>query len=104
MGRGERALYPRALWTFPQLKVPRHSIKVHPDLAIALTVDCLCHRTWEALALVSRRQGDTARAVRLLERALALAPVRAGAEQPRLRALLESTRLMRQSDTDEKSI
>ncbi|MEZ0227928.1 MAG: tetratricopeptide repeat protein, partial [Planctomycetota bacterium] len=55
-------------------------------------------RAWEALALVCRKRGDVARAVKLLERALGLAPVKAGAEQPRLRTLLESTRLMRQNE------
>jgi tetratricopeptide (TPR) repeat protein len=52
-------------------------------------------RAWEALALVAKRAGDTARAVKLLERAVALAPLHAGAEQPRLKGLLESTRLRR---------
>lgn len=66
----------------------------HAERACALAPDA--PRAWEALALVCRKRGDAARAVKLLERALALAPVKAGAEQPRLRTLLESTRLMRQ--------
>ncbi len=66
----------------------------HAERACALAPES--PRAWEALALAERRRGDNARAVRLLERALALAPTRAGAEQPRLRALLESTRVLRE--------
>jgi tetratricopeptide (TPR) repeat protein len=75
--------------------------QVHAERACALAPDA--PRAWEALALVARKQGNPARAVKLLERALALAPVRAGAEQPRLRGLLESTRLLRQSG-DERAV
>jgi tetratricopeptide (TPR) repeat protein len=67
----------------------------HAERACALAPDS--PRAWEALALVVRRQGNAARAVKLLERALALAPSKAGAEQPRLKSLLESTRLLRDS-------
>jgi tetratricopeptide (TPR) repeat protein len=71
------------------------SALAHAERACALAPDA--PRAWEALALVVRRQGNAARAVKLLERALALAPSMAGAEQPRLRNLLESTRLLRDS-------
>jgi tetratricopeptide (TPR) repeat protein len=78
-----------------EVQGPLEDALAHAERACALAPES--PRAWEALALAERRRGDNARAVKLLERALALAPTRAGAEQPRLRALLESTRILREN-------
>jgi tetratricopeptide (TPR) repeat protein len=108
--RGVIRAYERRLGRTPddagmQAALARFLVEVGGDLDLAeARAERACSlapespRAWEALALVLRKRGDYARAVRLLERAVALAPIRAGAEQPRLKTLLESTRLQRRNE------
>lgn len=65
----------------------------HAERACVLAPDS--PRAWEALALVARQEKDWPRAVRLLERAIALGPSRAGGDEARLRGLLEDCRRFR---------